>query len=151
VVGRIIRDPPIQPLNRSGLNRSIGRSRPSALPQTTTPVGTTILGRPSSFLNGKERKLSEAASEMPPLPIFHLKTKRAGSFPPPARCKRNLKTIYYNCSPLILRNIFPPLEDTLAVLCWTLTPFTVLGLPTATSVTPLVPQSAEPVAKLALA
>jgi hypothetical protein len=57
---------------------------------------------------------------------------------------------YGACSALTLRNFFPPLADTLAVLCWTLTPLTVLGVPTATSVTPLVPQPAAPVAKSAL-
>ena len=58
---------------------------------------------------------------------------------------------YGACSALTLKNILPPLTGTLAVLCWTLTPFTVLGVPTATSVTPLVPQPAAPVAKSALA
>jgi hypothetical protein len=31
-----------------------------------TSAERSRLGRPSSFLNGKERKFSEAASEMPP-------------------------------------------------------------------------------------
>ena len=48
-------------LKCSSLNRSIGRWGPSALPQTTAPVGTTILGRPSSFPDGKERKHAHAS------------------------------------------------------------------------------------------
>ncbi len=37
-----------------------------------TSAERSRLGRPSSFLNGKERKLSEASSEMPPYLSFQL-------------------------------------------------------------------------------
>jgi hypothetical protein len=68
--------------------------RPSALPQTTAPVGTTILGRPSSFLNGKERKQSlnpPAIAERPPHRGASNEIARVRNHPSPPTRRGNRK------------------------------------------------------------